>query len=91
MESQFVFLRETERRKDLIRGKVKQLGIKIPPKKKPVGESEEEQKNRAAQQETAASPPVDEVSNNEVAEKALASAMAHLTPFPLDEDATNED
>ena len=70
MESQFVFLRETERRKDVLRAKVKQLGIKIPPKKKPTDEEDEEKKVQP--------PPVEEVSNSEVAEKALASAMAHL-------------
>ncbi|KAL7545810.1 hypothetical protein ACHAWF_009158 [Thalassiosira exigua] len=77
MESQFVFLRETERRKDLLRARVKQLGIKIPPKKKP--SAEEEEKRRAQNQPTR--PPVEEVSNNEVAEKALASAMVHLNPY----------
>lgn len=69
MDGQFAFLKETERRKELLRGKVTQLGIKIPPKKKAGGE---EAKRKPAP------PPVEEVSNNEVAEKALASAMAHL-------------
>ena len=83
MESQFVFLRETERRKDMLRSRVKQLGIKIPSKKKA---QEEEEKKKLAQKQTEAGPPVEEVSNSEVAEKALASAMAHLTPFMDGED-----
>eukprot|EP00585_Thalassiosira_rotula_P005915 CAMPEP_0196133324 /NCGR_PEP_ID=MMETSP0910-20130528/2592_1 /TAXON_ID=49265 /ORGANISM="Thalassiosira rotula, Strain GSO102" /LENGTH=590 /DNA_ID=CAMNT_0041393037 /DNA_START=146 /DNA_END=1918 /DNA_ORIENTATION=+ len=80
MESQFIFLRETERRKDLIRSRVKQLGIKIPPKKKMNGDENDEEKRRRVQKQQPP-PPVEEVSNNEVAEKALASAMAHLNPF----------
>lgn len=83
MESQFVFLRETERRKDLLRGRVKQLGIKIPPKKKPGEEDEEKRQGRAQKPPPAL---VDEVSNNEVAEKALASAMAHLNPYMENEE-----
>lgn len=87
MESQFVFLRETERRKDLLRGRVKQLGIKIPPKKKPgMDEEEEEKKKKMAQ-----NPHMEEVSNNEVAEKALASAMAHLSPYVDNDDGTERE
>jgi len=83
MESQFVFLRETERRKDLLRARVKQLGIKIPPKKKPQSVEGDEDDWRREQQrrQREAQPPAEEVSNNEVAEKALASAMAHLNPY----------
>ena len=84
MESQFVFLRETERRKDLLQGRVKQLGIKVPPKKK-VGEEEEEEKVKGRSEKQPPTPPVDEVSNKEVAEKALASAMAHLNPYAENE------
>eukprot|EP00581_Thalassiosira_minuscula_P010447 CAMPEP_0183710032 /NCGR_PEP_ID=MMETSP0737-20130205/5913_1 /TAXON_ID=385413 /ORGANISM="Thalassiosira miniscula, Strain CCMP1093" /LENGTH=705 /DNA_ID=CAMNT_0025938255 /DNA_START=99 /DNA_END=2216 /DNA_ORIENTATION=+ len=73
MESQFVFLRETERKKDLLRSKVKQLGIKIPPKKKPNPEAFLEKKKEPAPL------PVEEFSNNEVAEKAMASASVHLS------------
>lgn len=71
MESQFVFIKESEKRKDLLKNRVRQLGIKIPPKKKLV---EDNEKNKAP-----VKPPVEEVSNDEVAEKALASAMAHLS------------
>mmetsp|Transcript_20217 Transcript_20217/g.43950 ORF Transcript_20217/g.43950 Transcript_20217/m.43950 type:complete len:567 (-) Transcript_20217:226-1926(-) len=78
MESQFVFLREAERRKDLLRGRVKQLGIKIPPKKKLSVEEDN-------------APPVEEVSNNEVAEKALASAMAQLNPYMEYQDETERE
>lgn len=86
MESQFVFLRETERRKDLLRGRVKQLGIKIPPKKKPIAEENKEERRKRAQTQE-----VEEVSNNEVAEKALASAMAHLTHIENEDDAEREE
>lgn len=89
MESQFVFLRETERRKDLLRARVKQLGIKIPPKKKPISaEGGGDEKRRAVKQQQLAAPPLatEEVSNNEVAEKALASALAHLNPYNENED-----
>lgn len=71
MERQFVFIKESEQRKDLLKNRVRQLGIKIPPKKKLVEDNNEKKKAQVK-------PPVEEVSNNEVAEKALASAMAHL-------------
>mmetsp|Transcript_8871 Transcript_8871/g.15612 ORF Transcript_8871/g.15612 Transcript_8871/m.15612 type:complete len:324 (-) Transcript_8871:292-1263(-) len=90
MESQFVFLRETERRKDLLRGRVKQLGIKIPPKKK-INLEEEEAERRYRAQMQQQQGPVEEVSNNEVAEKALASAMAHLNPYIEDGDYNEDD
>lgn len=84
MESQFVFLRETERRKDLLRGRVKQLGINIPPKKKT---EDEDEKKKAAQKKKAEIE--DDVSNNEVAEKALASAMAHLNQHSESSDESD--
>ena len=78
VESQFIFLREAEGRKESIRARVKQLGVHIPPKKKSDAElardDEEEKKKKALTM----MPRVEEVSNNEVAEKALASAMAQL-------------
>ena len=33
---------------------------------------------------------MDEFSNNDVAEKALASAMAHLSPYDADEDSARD-
>lgn len=74
MENQFIFLRETEKRKDLMRGKVKQLGIKLPSKRKEKSKEEVEEERTEH-----GMPPVEEVSNNEVAEKALASAVAQLS------------
>lgn len=78
VESQFIFLREAEGRKESIRAKVKQLGINIPPKKRSDAEEaaavEEEKKKKALAEMQV----VEEVSNDEVAEKALASAMAQL-------------
>ena len=78
MEHQFVFLRETERRKELLKGRMKQLGIKITPNKKP--DIDEEKKKAAT-----LAPVLEEVSNSEVAEKALASAMEQLR-IPMSED-----
>jgi len=73
MESQFTFIKETEKRKESLRVRVvNQLGIKIPPKKNP--DEEAKKKVKAAEQ------PPPEHSNNEVADRALASAMAHLSP-----------
>lgn len=86
MESQFVFLRETERKKDSLRTRVRQLGIKIPPKNK-INLEDHEKKKQAQQQQL---PPVEEVSNNEVAEKALASAMASLS-YCVDDGYERED
>lgn len=77
IEHQFVFLRETERRKELIKARMNQLGVKITPKKNP--ENEEKQTKAVALV-------LDEVSNNEVAEKALASAMEQLGIPPDDEE-----
>ena len=71
MESQFLFMRETDRRKDLLRERVQQLGINIPPKNNKVAVGGERKKK--ANEQIA-----EEVSDNEVAEKALASAMVHL-------------
>lgn len=68
MEHQFTFLRETEKRKELIKCRMKHLGIKVPPKKKL--EDDEEIKKAAKS--------LEEVSNDEVAEKALASAQGQL-------------
>eukprot|EP01082_Thalassiosira_pseudonana_P005338 g4824.t1.1.5e1746aa g4824 g4824.t1 contig18:9211-10176(+) len=83
MESQFVFMREAERRKDHLRSRLSRLGITLPPKKVP-GEFELEAKKKEeaevekkrAEQEFF--PAVDEPSDSEVAEKALAAAMAQL-------------
>lgn len=83
MESQFVFMREAERRKDHLRSRLSRLGITLPPKKIP-GEFELEAKKKEeaevekkrAEQEFF--PAVDEPSDSEVAEKALAAAMAQL-------------
>ena len=72
MESQFTFIKETEKRKKSLRVRVNQLGIKMPPKKNP--DEEAKKKVKAAEQ-----PPL-EHTNNEVADRALASAMAHLSP-----------
>jgi hypothetical protein len=81
VESQFVFLREAEGRKESIRAKVKQLGINIPPKKKSDAEIAQEEEEAKRKKALAEMPVVEEVSNTEVAEKALASAMAQLGPF----------
>ena len=72
MESQFIFIKETEKRKESLRVRVNQLGIKMPPKKK--SDEEAKKKVKAAEQ------PPPEHTNNEVADRALASAMAHLSP-----------
>ena len=66
------FIKETEKRKESLRVRVNQLGIKMPPKKNP--DKEAKKKVKAVEQ----APP--EHSNNEVADRALASAMAHLSP-----------
>lgn len=79
VESQFVFLREAEGRKESIRARVKQLGVNIPPKKKSHAEVVEEKEEEEEKKALAEMAVVEEVSNNEVAEKALASAMAQLT------------
>jgi hypothetical protein len=68
MEHQFVFLRETERRKELLKVRMKQLGIKSPKK------NAEEDENKKIDPTSIE----DEVSNSEVAEKALASAIEQL-------------
>ncbi|KAL7438394.1 hypothetical protein ACHAXH_007614 [Discostella pseudostelligera] len=81
VESQFVFLREAEGRKESIRAKVKQLGINIPPKKKSDAEIAQEEEEAKRKKALAEMPVVEGVSNTEVAEKALASAMAQLGPF----------
>lgn len=81
VESQFVFLREAEGRKESIRARVKQLGLNIPPKKKSDAEVAEEDKEAMKKKELAEMPVVEEVSNDEVAEKALASAIAQLAPY----------
>ncbi len=79
VESQFIFLREADARKESIRARVKQLGVDIPPKKKsdsePSIDEEEEMKKKKA---LTMMPRVEEVSNNEAAEKALVAAMAQL-------------
>ena len=75
MEHQFVFLRETEKRKELIKCRMKHLGIKVSPKKK-LRDGEEKKKDVA--------PELEEVSNDEVAQKALASAIEQLC-IPEDE------
>ena len=73
MERQFTFIKETEKRKESLRVRVvNQLGIKIPPRKNP--DEEAKKKVKAAKQ------PPPEHTNNEVADRALASAMAHLSP-----------
>ncbi|KAL3778147.1 hypothetical protein ACHAW5_002221 [Stephanodiscus triporus] len=76
VEHQLIFLRETEERKKLIKARMNQLGVKIPPKKNP---EYEEEKTKAVALVS------DEVSNTEVAEKALASAMEQLG-IPPDEE-----
>jgi len=85
VESQFVFLREAEGRKESIRAKIKQLGINIPPKKKSDAEIAQEEEEAKRKKALAEMPVVEEVSNTEVAEKALASAMAQLGPYVDDE------
>jgi len=93
MESQLLFLKETEKRKDSLRNRVDQLGIKIPPPKMTPGEAEEYKKKQMAQkeaEEAASRAKEADVCDNEVAEKALASAMAHLSPG-LGDDETDED
>jgi len=71
MEHQFVFLRETERRKELLKVRMKQLGIKSPKK------NAEEDENKKIDP-TSIEDEVSNSSNSEVAEKALASAIEHL-------------
>lgn len=68
MEHQFVFLRETEKRKELLKVRMNQLGIKSPKK------NAEEDENKIIDRISIE----DEVSNSEVAEKALASAIEQL-------------
>jgi len=82
MESQFIFLRGMELRKDLLREKVEQLGIKIPPKNRFNAEMEVQKK---------VPPTLEEVSNNEVAELALASAMATLNPYVGNSEESERD
>ena len=71
MEHQFVFLSETERRKELLKVRMKQLGIKSPKK------NAEEDENKKIDP-TSIEDEVSNSSNSEVAEKALASAIEHL-------------
>merc|ERR1711862_1027812 len=78
IESQTVFLKETERRKDTLRSRVAKLGIDMaPPKPKRNYEEEEE----AEKKKNIEVPHEDDLSNNEVAEKAMASAMGTLYPY----------
>ena len=102
VESQFRFMRETEKRKYLLRGRMSKLGIALPPKKFPtlddgdakwadakigdhvVGRLGENNTvgggkmlgKRVPKQEI---PSVGEPSDEEVAEKALAAAIAQLS------------
>lgn len=83
VESQHSFLRETEKRKSSLRNRVDQLGIKIPPPKMSLKEAEEYKKKQKAKkdaEEAVTRAEEADVCDNEVAEKALASAMAHLSP-----------
>ena len=82
MEAQLSFIQEHDKQKEQLRSRVGRLGITLPPKKFPsdfdaafphIGWVKEKE--------------VDEPSGEEVAEKAMAAAMAH---FSASEDGSND-
>ena len=73
MEAQLSFIKEQERKKDRLRGRIGQLGIALPPKKFPSDFDDANDKMIERKKD------VDEPSDEEVAEKALAAAMAQFT------------
>lgn len=72
LESQLLFMKEHEKKKDRLRARVSRLGITLPPKKFPIDFEPEKKKEDEVVYEVG-------VSDNEVAEKALAAAMRQFS------------
>ena len=79
-EAQSVFIKEHEKKKDRLRGKIGKLGIALPPKKFPSDFDDADYKKVERQKE------LDEPSDQEVAEKALAAAMAQISVSDENDD-----
>lgn len=75
MEAQMAFIKEQERKKERLRGRIGKLGITLPPKKFPSDFVDIESKKNEVEREKA----IDEPSDEEVAEKALKAAMAQIS------------
>jgi chromosome segregation ATPase len=77
-ETQYVFLKETEKRKEMMRDRLLTLGISLSgcmSEEEEEEEGEEEESEDEEQSEVIPVPPPDEPSDDEVARVALASAM----------------
>ncbi|KAL3779319.1 hypothetical protein HJC23_013769 [Cyclotella cryptica] len=80
MEAQMMFIKETEKKKERLRARVGRLGITLPPKKFP---SDFETPEAIEEEDMESLAHAEEPSDEEVAEKALAAAMAQ---FPISEE-----
>lgn len=76
METQMAFIKEHERKKERLRGRISKLGITLPPKKFP---SDFDELGNMKTEEAQRVQAVDEPSDEEVAEKAMRAAMAHFS------------
>ncbi|KAL7519260.1 hypothetical protein ACHAWX_004047 [Stephanocyclus meneghinianus] len=83
MEAQLAFMKETEKKKERLRARVGRLGITLPPKKFPSDFAAPETKKEEEEERVAHA---EEPSDEEVAQKALAAAMAHFPISEVDND-----
>lgn len=76
VEAQMAFIKAHDRKKEQLRGRIGKLGITLPPKKFPSDFDDVDNKQNGGLEKEKA---VDEPSDEEVAEKALAAAMKHFS------------
>jgi chromosome segregation ATPase len=81
MEAQMAFMKEHQKKKERLRGRVGRLGITLPPKKFPSDFDEAGNKTESEREQH-----VDEPTDEEVAEKAMAAAMAHFSMGEVNND-----
>lgn len=91
-ETQYVFLKETEKRKELMRERLSTLGISLSASMSEEDEEEEEEESEEEEQSEVPGPPSeDEPSDDEVARVALASAMQAVEPLMQQEEDVIDD